>query len=402
MRKDIRLMLESQAEIERMAKLGIDESIGKTLLQKAFGHLGSAKDCLSPDLASSSHRQIVDYVRSISAETKQRDGLLSEYSNVFPDIQRSLVAKSISSFLDESYRRPEFKEVAFLASQAIEQKSMAAAVFSSNAGSASLQAAMAAMKNPWLDLEREIQSAAAFSDIHAIGLLVHSPAAFSEEVAILLRSDLGDWRDVRSADIEPTVDSIDSSSFYRLRGFNSALTHFPIHAFDESLQISGLRRPGAETPAIGESDEAKRRHSANCWLYDFETEFRLFLSLIMTRVHGEKWMESCLPKGMLVRFGTGRHRDSERSDAEGELIDQTLTSDYLKIISHEDNWATVFEPIFGQLADVQESLRRIVYVRNRVSHHRPLTQEDELTLAAEITRITNTIRRADTKATSID
>ena len=80
-----------------------------------------------------------------------------------------------------------------------------------------------------------------------------------------------------------------------------------------------------------------------------------------------------------------------RALAEGEpkqpLIVYADFTDYVTLIVRSDNWDQVFAPVFRRKSLVQESLQRLYPIRNCTMHARIITQDDELYLHAETTRL---------------
>ncbi len=104
-----------------------------------------------------------------------------------------------------------------------------------------------------------------------------------------LRPRLGDWRDLVQPAIEPLVNPILRSGFYRERGFDTALTDFTAPAFDESLRIAGL---ADEEPSEDETDDgfARARH-AFVQLQRLEVALRRFIKRVMSEAFGSGWMK---------------------------------------------------------------------------------------------------------------
>jgi hypothetical protein len=79
-------------------------------------------------------------------------------------------------------------------------------------------------------------------ELQGIGAALKSATVFDENLTAALRVGLGDWRDAITWPKDIFIDLAARSEFYVGFGFNHALTDFPAPAFDQSLDIAGLRR----------------------------------------------------------------------------------------------------------------------------------------------------------------
>jgi hypothetical protein len=98
------------------------------------------------------------------------------------------------------------------------------------------------MSAPWLDSQNALRSIAGLADLHGIGYALRNLAAFDDGLTDALRAGLGDWRDPISWRPEIFTDLEIRTDFYAELGFDHALTAFPTPAFEEGLDISGVRR----------------------------------------------------------------------------------------------------------------------------------------------------------------
>ena len=97
---------------------------------------------------------------------------------------------------------------------------------------------LAAMRSPWLDAAREVQSLRGFTALQSMGHVLRELPAFGDTLAEPLRQELGDWRDTITFD-ESALQGIGSrTDFYIARGLNTELTDFPADAFSESLKVA--------------------------------------------------------------------------------------------------------------------------------------------------------------------
>jgi len=106
----------------------------------------------------------------------------------------------------------------------------------------SLRLSMEKMRTPWLDIHESMRSVVGFAEMQGIGAAIKSMASFDENLASALRTGFGDWREPIAWPSEIFSDLQARSNLYVDLGFNSALTNFPAPAFEESLNLAGLRR----------------------------------------------------------------------------------------------------------------------------------------------------------------
>jgi hypothetical protein len=114
----------------------------------------------------------------------------------------------------------------------------------------------------------------------------------------------------------------------------------------------------------------------------------------MRVAYGETWMKHQLPSGMLDAWRGKWDTAVKAGETEHPLTDYADFADYRQIIERNDNWNSVFKPIFGRPEDVRESFQRPVPVRIATMHARIVTLEDETLLVVETKRIVRAIRRS--------
>jgi hypothetical protein len=195
----------------------------------------------------------------------------------------------------------------------------------------------------------------------------------------------------------PIADPLHRSRLYLERGFNPALSEFTVPAFEESIEIAGLReRREDHDGATDDSDEDgfARAREAFDRLQKFEVAVRRFIDRVMRDAFGEKWMKHRLPNNMLDNWRNRRDTAVKAGEVERELIDYADFTDYRLIIERKDNWEQVFKPIFGRSEDVRESFQRLFPIRIATMHARIVTLDDEMLLHVETRRVLNAIQNA--------
>jgi Swt1-like HEPN len=273
-----------------------------------------------------------------------------------------------------------------------------AALFKESDAIRDLQKTMADIYTPWLDIDEKMRSMTGFVELQSIGRALENIPTFDDSLVAALRFDLGDWRD--SISWKPAIfeDWEARSDFYESLGFNKALTDFPGPAFEQGLDIAGLRRKpptlvmlyGAPVPAAKKEELEEgmvRPHAAFDWLFNFETELRAFIDRKMTEAFGGDWAKHRLPNGLYDQWQEKKKKAVETGGPEMPLISYADFTDYERVICKGDNWRVVFTRFFGKPESVRESLQRLYPIRVCTMHARPITKEDELLLFVEVKRL---------------
>ena len=267
----------------------------------------------------------------------------------------------------------------------------------------SIARAIDSMKAPWLDIHDKIRSITGLAEMQGIGLALQHVQGFEEHLSSILRVDLGDWRDPISWRPEILEDFKLRSDFYIGLGFNPRLTDFPLPAFEQGLDIAGLRQDAP--PLIGEygtpipfepdedEDGLARTNNAHDWLQRLERLLRRFIDEQLTRAIGADWPKHRLPGGCRDRWEEKRRKAREAGAPDLPLICYADFTDYALIICRSDNWRDVFAAFFKRPDDVRESFQRLHPIRLDTAHARLISQDDELLLYVEVKRLCAAIRR---------
>lgn len=267
----------------------------------------------------------------------------------------------------------------------------------------SLQRAMESMRTPWLDAKEAMRSMAGFAELQGIGRALVSMPSFGDSLASALRIDLGDWRDPIGWRPEIFTDLVARSDFYVSLGFDRALTDFPALAFEQSLDIAGLRREppplvdryGAPTARANDDDKEDgltRTNMAHDRLLRLETQLREFIDERMTRSFGTDWPKRRLPNGLYESWQEKKQKAKEAGGEEWPLVAYADFTDYERVICKRDNWREIFAAFFGRSESVRESFQRLYPIRLDTMHARPITQDDELLLYVETRRLAKVIK----------
>jgi hypothetical protein len=261
-----------------------------------------------------------------------------------------------------------------------------------------IRQAIERMNKPWLDIHDAMHSVTGFAQMQGIGQSLRMLPGFGEKLSTVLRVNLGDWRDLITWRPEMFTDLQARSDFYVDRGFNPALTDFPLPAFEQGLDIAGLRNEppplvalyGPPIPASEDTVEEQglvRTNVAHNWLQRLERVARKFIDEEMTRLFGREWPKRRLPHEMYEQWRDKKRIAQENGEEELPLIAYADFTDYVTVICKRDNWREVFEGHFGRAEDVRESFQRLYPIRLDTAHARLITQDDELLLYVEAKRL---------------
>lgn len=259
---------------------------------------------------------------------------------------------------------------------------------------------LAAMTNPWLDIENERASIERLTGLLNLGDIIGNQAAFSQSAVAKIRTRLGDWRDTITWPDQIWRDMAARADYYDDLGFDANLTDMPVPAFREAIGIAniGTERPslvesfGPPVPSSTPDEEAAfaRTNLAHDWLQRFESHMRRFVNEAMTRAFGSDWPRHRLPNGMYDRWRAKRSA-ATGTGAQGALIAYADFTDYVLVIMRTDNWREVFDAYFERREDVRESFQRLHPIRLDTMHARPISQDDELLLYVEVKRLLSVI-----------
>lgn len=284
---------------------------------------------------------------------------------------------------EDAFRIPEAGEYAKLAAGALNASWLAAKTLAGSADA--LSRLMAGVDAAWIRTSDALASAVAFSEIQSMGWLTAS-APFDVSSASAIRSNLGDWRDPENFSHVGYADPLFRSREYVKHGFNSALTDFPVPAFEQTIDIAGFHSYEIEGDSSDSDEEGN--HNAYAILLRFERKVRGFISDAMYASFGEHWMKRQLPQGMLDKW-MEKKETAERNGADSlPPIEYADFTDYKSIIERKDNWDRVFSQYFGRKEDIRESFQRLSPVRIATMHSRIVTLDDQLLLLVETRRIT--------------
>ena len=107
----------------------------------------------------------------------------------------------------------------------------------------------------------------------------------------------------------------------------------------------------------------------------------------MTPTIGENWIKHRVPGDMCRQWKNKQAKALDEGESKQPLIAYADFTDYERIIVRRDNWDKIFASVFRRKSLVQESLQRLYPIRVCTMHARIISQDDELYLHAETTRL---------------
>lgn len=343
------------------------------LLDAAMGRLSASS--LVNDAASGRMRSLTDTIAEIAAPRWQKE--LARSSFHMPE------AHGLSSFTRELTLPvgSQLPDIAARYSQFGEALRTALGSFDA------LKERMAAIKTPWVDLERSGLSAKAFLNLQAVGALSLSHDPFDSSVSSALRTQLGDWRDPMSFDFEALQKPAERFGLYRDRGYSADLEVLDAPAYEETVDAAGLIYEHRDESVPEDGDELELNFRAYENFVRFERSVRAFITKVMFEACGSNWLKQRVPGDMRVKWQQKKETAQQNGERDLPLIEYADFTDYKVIIEKNDNWTDVFKAIFGRKDEVRESFQRLQPVRIVTMHGRLVTMDDDLFLRAETTRI---------------
>jgi len=346
--------------------------------------------------------------RSIEAADRTRT-LMRAYLGPIQDLRRSiqldpeLLAAAtglrglgkLGLWVKEQFLLPELSDTRRLL-EAMEAGGTAMALSCSRGDMSRLRQVIEAMTTPWLDSQNQLRSLRGLHGLQQIGHDLRTTPVCDSGSAERSRDYLAAWRRSDALPSAIITDAVERSAFYVERGLDPDLTYYPTNAFDQAITNAGVKRaPPPFIRAYARPDDIRgeeeagleRTNAAHDRLQRFESRLRAFIDQRMTATVGENWMKHRVGGDMCREWKEKRARALAEGESERPLIVYADFTDYMTLIVRKDNWDQVFAPVFRRKSLVQESLQRLYPIRNRTMHARIITQDDELYLHAETTRI---------------
>jgi Swt1-like HEPN len=393
----LRRLLEQEDALRRAADplWGVRSQIDSLNLAGVRDQIDVLNLATRPDIATLTGLVPVDPALTSITYPSAADRLLLAGS-LAADAQTALQrAAEIDKALAGSFRYPGMDEAVSLARSAIMADQLTSRIFSD----IDLQLKMQAMNHAWLRTDAA-SSALGFAAMQAMGRALDQYKPFETDLVSALRKNLGDWRDIVEPTLPTLLDAQLRSGFYRERGFNPALTDFSEVAFADSAELAGLTtRRSTETDADDNGDDdveigLRRNREAFDHLQRFEIAIRRFIETRMVLVFGEKWVKQQTPQKIYESWLDKKEKAIKAGEPERPLIEYADFTDYRIIIERSDNWNAVFQPTFGRIEDVRESLQRLQPVRVATMHARWITLDDEALLIFETKRLLKAFSKA--------
>jgi hypothetical protein len=325
--------------------------------------------------------QAVDHVASL------RDGFAKQYADsyVLNDAARQFArlehgaAASIATAASIKLSTPEFSAFSTLRESLGLERDIASVIKS--------------FQTPWAKLDDLLGSAVGLVEVSTLFAAVRHKNPFADQITEYLRFELGDYRDARSWDEDQVVDPIARLDLYTDEGLREELKDTPGEVLVEAEAQVEIHQPSAVilTPfsfrALFASDGQETHMMAHNALRVLERRLRTVIDAEMTRVFGQKWVQSTLKKEIRDDWIGKQEQAVRQGRPKDALIEYADFTHYEQIITANAPWEQVFKPFFRRKEDVRESFQRLGPVRIATYHARQLLDMDILVLTSEAMRL---------------
>lgn len=354
----------------------------------------SAADRMSEQFASIArelgtlreHERLMKTVRSLNLGPQEElRNMIRATAGVTDSFRRQLESSALQKTFADMQRQRELFESRFTLPE------QTAKLFAEHERAlAPFRHSIEQMRHPWFDIENQAGSIRALAQLQDLASSFASQLRpFSADLTEKLRGSLGDWT-VPFELPQNLIDPVVRVGLYDRLGFDSTLTAFPRATFSEALSTSGV----APIPLVTEedvdadTDDEESAQEAFAIIRRLERALRAFIASKLEELEGPKWYRRRIPPNLRAEWEDKKQRAVKAGEPpETPLIEYADFTDYVDIIVKRDNWKDVFSAHFDRPESVRESLVRLSPVRIVAMHSRLLTQEDELYLLAETTRL---------------
>lgn len=250
-----------------------------------------------------------------------------------------------------------------------------------NVQATAFETRLAAIRSPIIDMHNSLASFRGLGELASLGSAIRFARPYSEELTGVLRSELGDWRDLTVEDDRVGDDPIERAESYEAGGFNPDIVNFPADGFKEIIVATeiDLGTPALILPSPQACDVPEFNVHGYQWIYVLERELRTLILNQLSAKNPASW-ERRLPDGMIEKW---REKHQSSGDPDQPLINFADFTDYEPIILKRDNWRECFKVIFLREEAVREAFNRLRPLRLMIAHMRALTSEEVLMLHLE-------------------
>lgn len=339
----------------------------------------SATSCLAHQLATPSFAKLVASMKTSALFSDEYQGTLRKLMDSTKPINQWMAASDLFQERHKRWIEP-----------ALRMNSLVADIAKSAQG-----------------INRVLESCSSIASLATMGESLARLFPYENSVTDLLRSNLGDWRSVELCSQDSYLTEAARGDLYKSVGFDFGLTDMARETFVDSMSETGIRmdhvpapveaygsQPAQEfvivLPAIATSAPPENTEAYQL-LWTLETRLREFIDRSMARNYGEDWHKRGLAPEVLKEWRRKLECDVNGGMEAQPLICYADFTDYERIITRRDHWSQVFCGAFKRRESVTESFNRLRLVRTVVMHARPLSNEDLLTLHAEVRRMLRAI-----------
>ena len=146
-------------------------------------------------------------------------------------------------------------------------------------------------------------------------------------------------------------------------------------------------------PAI-EAVDPEATFDSRHWsmLNALEQRLRSVVERNLSHSVGSKWVKQRVPQDVRERWMRRQEEDRESGRPVYSTIQYADFMDVADVVARGDNWREVFRHVFSDRDDITVAFRRLHPIRKAISHGRPLSRIDTLTLVSETVRILHALR----------
>lgn len=241
---------------------------------------------------------------------------------------------------------------------------------------------MARIDVAWALGEELEGSAEAFARLSRLSDVARAGAAYTDETTEILVDELGQPSEA-PAEAE-TVEQREER--YDDAGRDRELIAFPPASYSQILVSAGyaVSFPAPPKVAIEEGliEPVRFSPETGFLLQSLEAHLR---QLVVTRLHaleGDAWIKRRVPEKVREKWNDGREAAKVAGKPVLAPIHYANFMDLADVITAGNNWPE-FQAAFTSKDNLRVSLQRLYFIRNDVSHARPISMTDELLAITE-------------------
>lgn len=291
-----------------------------------------------------------------------------------------------SELLHETLRiaiLPELSSLAAMAEQMAAQISpFQMALKTQSAWRERLEAQMASVTTPWLDVNFASLSFEGFAVVSRLNQAVRYEAPYNDAAREQIDCDLGD-----PIQIDDDAGPSERDEAHIQAGMNASMLAISPAAMGDVLIQTGfvVRAEFAPIPAtIDGSNPGHVFHPGhNFLIITVEQNLRAAISEKMRVQYGETWIGSRVAPELVESWELRREAAVAQGERPLELIQYSNFMELKDIVIRKQHWREVFEPIFKKKHHFETSMERLHPIRLPLAHSRPIGTAQQIHLISE-------------------